>query len=881
MFEPVGNPGGILFLKAGPSKTDEGAVFTSKSGHLLRKWTSDITVPVMLDYFCYEPAWRAHIRKGHTSAIADMWKTHFLSRLKAHKPKAIVLFGDELLPMLTDHWDLLKTYCYVLRINKLAIPIIPTFPLEDVYIPQFGPEDDEDDDTSLSSSETKNVACERQFWIKCAIEKAKKIAVGTTKQYPTLITDNKWPRIEHYLKQALASSKVCLDIETVCDDQDAPNWQLSAFSVSLNAHSAMAVTPDVGVLEWRLALSYLAQILANPAIMKVGQNWMGFDQTVLARNYGFSFAGNLWETMASFSLLFPDFKKGLGEQARMLLDVEPWKGYHNAVGDTLRLYAAKDTLYTMQLQEIHEQLLSDFDQLDHFKQYVMPMENLAFKIQQQGLKVDLAYKAKIADQIETELSAIKDRLAEFADDKVALGQRKKEKRDPKNDTLVNLPQGVELPPAGVIQKWKKKELEELVKQVLQVSDTSDYYVAKKQDSTKNGLIAGRIYKKNYVEEITAYKRAFNPNSPDQLKSVFANLKIKLPKVKKSKGVWGESTNVKSLLQMLRDGRVTGGARNFCETLLDFRKLEKLRSVYVNCALDADGRWRCAYSVSGAGTGRSSSRQTAFKTGGNIQNFPRSEVNGIKIKRLFVADPGKVLVQRDQSQAELRLVAYLAECSKLIELIETKQDAHVYSINAALGEDITKYKDTDPKKYKLLRTCGKTKNFAGMYGTGYKTLYEIFLKDKVDVSLDMCKLLMEKHRETFPEIFEIFQQEVRDQLNTDRTLVTPFGRKRRFFGPLDDFTYRKAYAHVPQSTVPYLTNLQWRWLDAYASNHPEMGIEVLSMIHDALLWQMREEYVEECRRAFDEYSQSVVLSIKGYKIVMPWDISTGHSWGDLS
>lgn len=880
MFEAEGLPGGILFVKAGRSATDEGKIFTSKSGHLLRKWTSGMTVPVMLDYFCHEPAWKQCFYGPRLTGVGETWKADFLKRLARFRPKVIVLIGKELLPIFTKEFSLEKTHCYVLRKNQLSIPIIPCYPLEDVFVPQFGPEADDD---IFSTSENDNVACLRQFWIKCAIEKAAKLAASPIGSYPDLIIDNNWVKIKAYLEKATASPKVCLDIETTAEDMSAPDWRLSAFSVSIDSKSAMAITPDIGTANWQLSLAYLRQILASPSIMKVGQNWMGFDQTVLQRKIGATFAGSLWETMSSFSLLFPDFKKGLGEQARMLLDVEPWKGYHNTTGTELRLYAARDTLYTMQLQELHEQLLREFDQLDHFKEFIMPMEPLAFKIQQAGLKVDLDYMLSISTQIQDSLKTVTEELKAFAYGKVAMGERKKETRDPAADRPLTLPANVIFPEVSVIQKMKKPELSALLRNALSFSDKDlkEVYIAKKQDATKYGLVAGGLYRKSYKSETALYERSFNPNSSLQLKSVFAFLNIKLPKVKKSKGVWGESTNVKSLLKLLRDQVVTGASADFIKTLLRFRKLEKLRSVYVEATLDPDNRWRCAYSVSGAGTGRSSSRQTAWKTGGNIQNFPRSAVEGIKIKNLFVADEGRVLVQRDQSQAEARIVAYLAGCAKLIELIETKSDMHVYSMSASLGEDISKYKESDPHKFKYLRNCGKTTNFAGMYGTGFRTLYEIFLKDGVDVSLEQCKFLLEKRREVFPEIYEVFQAEVITELNNTRTLVTPFGRKRKFFGPLDDNTYRKAFAHVPQSTVPYLTNLQWRWLDRYAIDHPEMEIQVLSMIHDALLWQMRPEGVDECRRAFDAYSESVVLDVKGHKISMPWDISVGTTWGSLA
>ena len=186
MFQAEGLPGGILIVKAGPSKTDEGTIFTSKSGHLLRKWTSSFTEPVVFDYFSYEPAYKNCFSGNGLTKIGEVWKQNFLNRLKLHKPKVIVLLGRELLPIFTKRYSLEDTHCYVLRQTELGIPIIPCYPVEDCYIPQFGPDDEE---SLLSGSENTNVACERQFWIKCALAKAQKI-ITEVRSYPDFYIDN-------------------------------------------------------------------------------------------------------------------------------------------------------------------------------------------------------------------------------------------------------------------------------------------------------------------------------------------------------------------------------------------------------------------------------------------------------------------------------------------------------------------------------------------------------------------------------------------------------------------------------------------------------------------------------------------------------------------
>lgn len=875
-FEGEGTGGGLLILAPGRSENDQGAVFTAPSGHLLRKFVASESFPaVRFEYFCQEPLWKPCFADSGLTTKGLVWLNHFKERLKVIKPKVIVTLGQQLAPVFTRYSasQFSAVYCYVIRQNAFGIPVIPTYRAEDCYVTEFAnSESDEDDPFSV---ETERVACQRQFWIRVALRKAKTILTEPTPKYPLFITNNDPTAVSRYLALAERAPKVTLDIETV----DKPNWKLSAFSVSVDTNSAMAVTPDIGDAAWNAALASLRRILENPAIEKVGQNWVGFDQQVLHRNYGFGFAGKLWDTQDSFAHLFPNFRKGLAEQARLYLDCEPWKGHHDTQGEQLRLYAAKDTWITAKLQAIHEKELAEFGQLDHYRKYIQPVCNLAMDLQQRGIRVDEAKRQEMvvaADKIRDELIVA---MRQLTVGRVAPGQKKSNKRDPKNDIRVN--SAFQLDPA-VAQKLKRPEAEAiLASQGLPPASFGDFYIAKKQDQTKYGLVPGAIYKRATREEITFVEREFNPNSPPQLLSVFENFKAKLPKVKKAKGKWGESTNVKSLLKLMRSPAVAGDLREFVKLLLRFRKIDKIVSTYFKAKLDADSRWRCSYSVGGTSTGRSSTRKTAFDTGGNNQNIPRDPVEGFKFKDVFLADPGKILVNRDQTAAEALLVAYMADCPKMIELLTTGQDIHVYFISAALGEDVSRYKESDPKKFKYLRHCGKGGNHSGNYGTGPATLSDMFLVQGVDVPVEQCRHILDARRKIFPEIYENFQQGVIADLHRDRTLVTPFGRKRKFFGPLDDNTYREAFAYKPQSTVPYLTNLQWRWLVDYAAAHPDAGIEVLAMVHDNLLWQQAPETLDTTLKAFDEFSKSVILDINGHKVVMPWDCSTGPAWGSLS
>lgn len=862
---------GLLIVDHGPSSTDEGRVFTSKSGHLLRKWIAEIGLSdkVRFEYFDYDRA-AQNFNPGGLSTAGLKKLDNFKRRLLEIRPKVVLLLDRKLNRLLdTNH-------CYVIRSHPwFNCPVVPSYSPRDCYIPVPGVASDDTDDDLLFEVETPKVAALRQFWIKVALAKAKALLIDPRQKLPAFLLSNSFKDIITYLDRCDKAKYFVCDIETV----NKPNWVLSAIGFACDTATAVSVTPDIGEAEWTEILTRVRQILMNPAIEKVGQNWIGFDQFVLHRNYGMSIRGPIWDTMDSFNLLYPNFKRGLADQARLWLDIEPWKGHHETQGEMLRLYNAKDIHVTALLYEQHKRELVAIGQLDHFKTYIQPVVNLAFEMQIRGLTVDTAHRETLIKTSNESLDILLTQLSEAVGDALPHGLKKDNKRDPASDVRINVEVG-----EADTQKMKRAEIESIIKEKLTVTpkELKEYYLAKKGDATKYGLVAGSIYKKSYKTELTPVKRVFNPDSPVQLKDLFAVWGIKLPKTKKAKKKWGESTNVKALLKLRRMATTPKRVVDFCNLLLAYRKCSKVISTYLNATLDADSKWRCSYSVSGTATGRSSTRKTPFETGGNIQNIPR--VGTIGLKSMFVPSaPGKLLMQIDQSQAELRIVAYLAECVKLIELLETGQDAHVYMASMFTGEDITKYKATEPAKYKYLRHCGKGCNHSGNYAVGPTTMSDIFLVQGVYVSAAECAAMIEKRKEIFPEIYDVFQGGVIAQLNRDRTLVTPFGRKRKFIAPLDENTYREAFAYVPQSTVPYLTNLLWRKLATLASVKPQLGLAVLQMGHDSLLLELNstESVIGEVKKFIVSETQNMKFTIGNRQIAMPWDFSIGQTWGDLS
>ena len=125
---------------------------------------------------------------------------------------------------------------------------------------------------------------------------------------------------------------------------------------------------------------------------------------------------------------------------------------------------------------------------------------------------------------------------------------------------------------------------------------------------------------------------FNINSPKQLgKVLFEDLG--LPHGKKTKTGWSTNADV---LEKLKDHPLVAD-------VLTYRQYAKLKSTYADGLLkviDPDGRIRTSFQMTVTATGRLSSTEP------NLQNIPTRTELGSKMREMFVAAPGHVLVDAD-------------------------------------------------------------------------------------------------------------------------------------------------------------------------------------------------------------------------------------------
>ncbi len=357
-----------------------------------------------------------------------------------------------------------------------------------------------------------------------------------------------------------------------------------------------------------------------------------------------------------------------------------------------------------------------------------------------------------------------------------------------------------------------------------------------------------------------FGKSINLASPKQVMETIKSLKYPTPRDKYGK----DSTNARALESL--KNRFPN--EPFFKDVLDFRGKQKFLTTYVQASLDDDNRFRTSYNASGTITGRISSSQTLWKTGGNLQNIPKrgDDERKATFRRLFIAPKGWKILHADLSQAEARVVVWLSRDSELIQRYSADPhfDIHTYVASELYGaptESITKEQ----------RQKAKACVHSGNYAIGPRTFSYIS-----GISYKEALPLLRAYQGR--SALQQWWRSVREQLSVNRTLWTPLGRMRQFFGRLDDATYRQAYGFVPQSTVGDVVNRAFYILDSLIDFEKA---HLILQVHDEIDLEVRDDYVEEALKLL---RQALHCPLKIHsdlpELLIPADYGLGQNWYDL-
>lgn len=406
---------------------------------------------------------------------------------------------------------------------------------------------------------------------------------------------------------------------------------------------------------------------------------------------------------------------------------------------------------------------------------------------------------------------------------------------------------------------------------------------------------------------------FNPNSSQQV-GKFIYDELKFPPRSKRDPETGEKT-YKTDKGTLDDLSINHAASNkmgsvgaaILARIIVCRKLARIIQ-YLETPLGPNGRFYGTSNLAGTETGRSSSSKTIdqlcveAKNGKNLRTIGRSlqtiskhgfqldeeifddfedKTIAADIRSMFVPDSGYVFVEGDGSGAEAREVCVLCEDWEALEAMDQKPKIHAKTAGVLFNIDpllVTKDYPIVPKIGITYYDMGKRVRHAGNYN-----MKPGMLAMMTHLPLLECNLMMKKFHEANPKIKEVFHKEVVTILQKTRELVTPFGRKRIFFGDFGDDMIKEAIAYIPQSTISDQTKFTMpRLVEAWK----RAPFSFLTEQHDGILAQVRKEDSEEYMVLFKKIYERPITHEKcslfrDFSLTIPAEISVSDTnWKEL-
>jgi len=318
---------------------------------------------------------------------------------------------------------------------------------------------------------------------------------------------------------------------------------------------------------------------------------------------------------------------------------------------------------------------------------------------------------------------------------------------------------------------------------------------------------------------------FNLASPKQLGDILFG-QMGLPGGKKTAtGAWSTSASV--LEDLAEEGH------ELPARILDWRQLAKLKSTYADALPGfVDPRTRrvhTSYALAATTTGRLSSSDP------NLQNIPVRNEEGRRIRRAFVAAPGRKLISADYSQIELRLLAHVADIAALKQAFADGLDIHAMTASEMFGVPV---KDMPSE----VRRRAKAINFGIIYG-----ISAFGLANQLGIPRDEAGAYIRKYFERFPGIRD-YMETTKRQARADGCVRTIFGRKCHFprinaaNASERAFNERAAInAPLQGSAADIIRRAMVRMDDALA--RAGLSAAMLMQVHDELVFEAPDAEIE--------------------------------------
>ncbi len=341
------------------------------------------------------------------------------------------------------------------------------------------------------------------------------------------------------------------------------------------------------------------------------------------------------------------------------------------------------------------------------------------------------------------------------------------------------------------------------------------------------------------------------------------------------------------------------AKSILRTIIDCRKLHKVIEMLV-LPTYPDGRHRCEFNLAGAETGRTTASETtdyfliiknkkikiinlghSFQTIGKHGFTVDGAEYGKDIRSMLVPSRGYSFMENDLSQAEARVDAILAEDYEILQIFDGPVGIHRLT-----GSWVYDCEPSEIKKGLWLSPEGVGEDRYHIAKTirhaGERNMQENRLLMMIHKPFSECTKILKKFHAKQPNIRNVFHRGVREQIQQNRSLVAPNGRRRDFYGRIDEHSINEGISLLPQAIVTDYLKASLPKTIAETRDY----VRPLSEAHDGFLAEVRHGKEEAYARIFKKNIEVPIdfrtCSLpRDYQLVIPCEAQIGrNNWMDL-
>lgn len=517
------------------------------------------------------------------------------------------------------------------------------------------------------------------------------------------------------------------------------------------------------------------------------------------------------------------------------IETEAKKG---KITDAFISYGLDDVLYPVKLMKIFKKKLNMYDLVKVYK-HEMRAYRAYYEVEKNGVPIS-PRRGEIAKKLIEEYMPIYERLITVADinwnstaqvSSVLFGKKNKPIYKEKGEKLPN------------------------TYEVIEYLFTGEQIVRGEFDTRKEAT----QFKEEYLAE-NNYLYGIDVKLKHNFKPVVIGYSVGLKVIEKTaKGVPSVSSDV----------LVNYVGNHVVDDLLEYRRLTKLETFIKSWEkIQVNDRIYPSFNIT-ARTGRTTCNNP------NLQNIPQDK----NVRNLIEARPGWVIKEQDYSQIELRVASMFSGDENMQHAYQSGSDLHSKTTELLFGDT----SHLSPQEQKRKRTEAKSMNFGFLYGMSAKTFVDYAKGYNLNITEEQSEGFRNDFFKAYPRLLP-WHEECKEYARKNGYTWSPIGRKR--FLPDINSSNFKLRGQAERQSIN--SGVQGFASDMCISALSDIVFSdeidhdrciVLGSVHDAILFEIREDYVDEVSPIINRLMEKPSI-IEGIDIPIPIiaDSEVGKAWG---